>query len=190
MNLFGSRAAVPLPVSLKPFPQAGDFLPQGADFLPPRLSAGLQLHLLLDQRFPLSLHHGDLMAQVVVDLHEARLLLLELADARHYGVSSRSLARISSLCLSTTSFSFFITCRSLSVLLAHGVLVGHVGEQALVLLLQLGDLGEQVLSLSSPHVLHQLQLLQHITTTSPRGAWWSMVEHGGAWWSMVEHDGA
>lgn len=33
-----------------------------------------------------------------------------------FSVSSRSLARISSLCLSTTSLSFFITCLSLSVI--------------------------------------------------------------------------
>ena len=64
--------------SLKSFPQAGHFLPKGPDFLPPRLSAGLQLHLLFDQSFPLRLHHWDFMSQVVVDFHEARLLLLEL----------------------------------------------------------------------------------------------------------------
>jgi len=84
------------------------------------------------------------------------------------------------LCVCVCVCVCVLTLVPLQVLLAHGVLVGHVGEQALVLLLQLGDLGEQVLSLSSPHVLHQLQLLQHITMTSSRGAWWSMMEHDGA----------
>lgn len=35
-------------------------------------------NLLLDEGFPLSFHHRDLMAQVMVDLHQTRLLLLEL----------------------------------------------------------------------------------------------------------------
>lgn len=35
-------------------------------------------NLLLDEGFPLSFHHGDLVAQVMVDLHQTRLLLLEL----------------------------------------------------------------------------------------------------------------
>ena len=55
-----------------------------------------------------------------------------------------------------------LTFVPLQVLLAHGVLDGQVGEEAFVLLLQLSDLGEQVLGFSSPHVLHQLQLL-HIS---------------------------
>ena len=48
----------------------------------------------------------------------------------------------------------------LQVLLTHGVFDGHVGEEALVLLLQLSDLSEEVLSFSPPDVLHQLQLLR------------------------------
>lgn len=40
------------------------------------------------------------------------------------------------------------------------VLVGEVGHELLVLLLQLGDLGKEVLRFPSPHVLHQLQLLR------------------------------
>lgn len=52
-----------------------------------------------------------------------------------------------------------LTLMPLQVLLTHGVFDGHVGEEAFVLLLQLCDLGEQVLSFSSPDVLHQLQLL-------------------------------
>lgn len=39
------------------------------------------------------------------------------------------------------------------------VLVGEVGHELFVLLLQLGDLGKEVLSFPSPHILHQLQLL-------------------------------
>lgn len=52
-----------------------------------------------------------------------------------------------------------LTLMPLQVLLTHGVFDGHVGEEAFVLLLQLSDLGEQVLSFSPPDVLHQLQLL-------------------------------
>lgn len=41
---------------------------------------------------------------------------------------------------------------------AH-ILVVEVGQQLLVLLLQLGNLGQEVLRLAPPHILHQLQLL-------------------------------
>lgn len=41
---------------------------------------------------------------------------------------------------------------------AH-VLVVEVGQQLLILLLQLGNLGQEVLRLAPPHILHQLQLL-------------------------------
>lgn len=41
---------------------------------------------------------------------------------------------------------------------AH-VLVVEVGHQLLILLLQLGNLGQEVLCFTPPHVLHQLQLL-------------------------------
>lgn len=52
-----------------------------------------------------------------------------------------------------------VTFVSLQVLLVQGVFDWQVGEEALVLLLQLSDLAEQILSFSPPHVLHQLQLL-------------------------------
>lgn len=42
-------------------------------------------NLLLDEGFPLSFHHGDLVAQVMVDLHQTRLLLLELEILRDGG---------------------------------------------------------------------------------------------------------
>lgn len=60
---------------------------------------------------------------------------------------------ISSVCLQ------LLTLVPLQVLLTHGVFDGHVGEEAFVLLLQLSDLSEEVLSFSSPDVFHQLQLL-------------------------------
>lgn len=57
-----------------------------------------------------------------------------------------------------------LTLVPLQVLLVQGVSDGQVGEEALVLLLQLSDLAEQILSFSPPDVLHQLQLLKpHIT---------------------------
>lgn len=78
-----SRSLLRGQVSLKSFPQARDVLPKGTDFLVTSLGAGLQLHLLLDQRFPLRLHHRNFVPQVVVDFHQARLLLLELHGDTH-----------------------------------------------------------------------------------------------------------
>lgn len=54
---------------------------------------------------------------------------------------------------------FSSTFVSLQVLLVQGLFDWQVGEEALVLLLQLSDLAEQILSFSPPDILHQLQLL-------------------------------
>lgn len=70
-------------LSLKTVPQACHFLTKGSDLLVPSLSAGLQFHLLFDQRSALRLHHRDFVAQVMVDFHQARLLLLELRVDTH-----------------------------------------------------------------------------------------------------------
>ena len=54
-----------------------------------------------------------------------------------------------------------LTFMFLELLLGEAdVLVGEVGHELLVLLLQLSDLRKEVLCFPSPHILHQLQLLQ------------------------------
>ena len=61
----------------------------------------------------------------------------------------------------TSRASPSLTFMFLELLLGEAdVLVGEVGHELLVLLLQLGDLRKEVLCFPSPHVLHQLQLLQ------------------------------
>ena len=54
-----------------------------------------------------------------------------------------------------------LTFMFLELLLGEAdVLVGEVGHELLVLLLQLSNLRKEVLCFPSPHILHQLQLLQ------------------------------
>lgn len=79
-------------------------------------------------------------------------------------------------CLRELWARILLTFVPLQVLLAHRVLDGQVGEEAFVLLLQLSDLGEQVLGFSSPHVLHQLQLLyiSHHDTSDDQQALWPL----------------
>lgn len=66
----------------QPLPKLAELRPQAAHLLLPGLQLGLQFHLLFDQGLALGLHHRDAVPQVVVDLHQPRLLLLQLRGER------------------------------------------------------------------------------------------------------------